>query len=251
MTSTRSRHVDAINTLRVSAGDFAYFRVVSRRQFRCYPSSRRFLGLVRFPAAPLKGPQVSGPFLFGLPCCISTPIKIRANPVADVVRLSFWSHTATFAVLASEPCPAPLRPVGPSVPGRCAPIGGQLRNRRLSGRHSCCNSSGADAQRRVHVAAAVEEAFTGAGPTRFGMAGIVGNALGFDHERSVDQRTAPGGGGTSNVRSYRFLPRSRGPAAASSHICQTMQRGRQDAGLTLWLDCNAARPSGVTSPTKS
>jgi hypothetical protein len=66
------------------------------------------------------------PFLFGLPCRISTPIKIRANPVADVVRLSFWSHTATFAVLASEPCPAPLRPLGPSVPGRCAPIGGQL-----------------------------------------------------------------------------------------------------------------------------
>ena len=66
------------------------------------------------------------PFLFGLPCRISTPIKIRANPVAHVVRLSFWSHTATFAVLASEPCPAPLRPLGPSVPGRCAPIGGQL-----------------------------------------------------------------------------------------------------------------------------
>jgi hypothetical protein len=34
-------------------------------------------------------------------------------------------------------------------------------------------------------------------------------------------------------------------------FCQTMQRGRQDAGLTLWLDCNAARLSGVTSPTKS
>jgi esterase FrsA len=42
----------------------------------------------------------------------------------------------------------------------------------------------------VHVAAAVEEAFTGAGPTRFGMAGIVGNALGFDHERSVDELSA-------------------------------------------------------------
>jgi hypothetical protein len=34
-------------------------------------------------------------------------------------------------------------------------------------------------------------------------------------------------------------------------FCQTMQRGRQDAGLTPELDCSAARPSGVTSPTKS
>ena len=38
----------------VSAGRFALFGVMSRRQFRCYPSSRRFLRWVRFPAAPPK-----------------------------------------------------------------------------------------------------------------------------------------------------------------------------------------------------
>jgi hypothetical protein len=35
--------VDAINTFRVSAGHFAYFRVVSRRPIRRFPSSARFL----------------------------------------------------------------------------------------------------------------------------------------------------------------------------------------------------------------
>jgi hypothetical protein len=56
--------LDAINTRRVSAGDCAYFRVVSRRQIQYFRSSRRFMRLVRFPAAPLQGagPQISGPF---------------------------------------------------------------------------------------------------------------------------------------------------------------------------------------------
>src|SRR5271165_1400637 len=36
---------DAINTFGVSAGRFALFGAVSRRQFRCYPSSSRFLSL--------------------------------------------------------------------------------------------------------------------------------------------------------------------------------------------------------------
>jgi hypothetical protein len=44
--------VDAINTFGVSAGRFALFRVVSRRQIQCFPSSSRVLSLVRFPAAP-------------------------------------------------------------------------------------------------------------------------------------------------------------------------------------------------------
>jgi hypothetical protein len=57
-----------INTFGVAAGDFAYFRVVSRRQFRCFPSSSPFLGLVRFPAAPLRSswsrPKALASFLF-------------------------------------------------------------------------------------------------------------------------------------------------------------------------------------------
>jgi hypothetical protein len=53
--SIRFRSVDAINTLRVSAGRFASFEVVSRSQIPRFRSSRRFLGRVRFPAAPLKG----------------------------------------------------------------------------------------------------------------------------------------------------------------------------------------------------
>jgi esterase FrsA len=40
----------------------------------------------------------------------------------------------------------------------------------------------------------VDKAFTGTGPTRFGMAGIVGNALGFDHEPSADELSARFGG---------------------------------------------------------
>jgi hypothetical protein len=50
--SSRFRSVDAINTFGVSAGRFAYFRVVSHRRFSCFRSSARFLRLVRFPAAP-------------------------------------------------------------------------------------------------------------------------------------------------------------------------------------------------------
>jgi hypothetical protein len=45
--------VDVVNTFGVSAGRFALFGVVSRRQFRFFPSSKRFSNLVRFPAAPL------------------------------------------------------------------------------------------------------------------------------------------------------------------------------------------------------
>ena len=46
--------VDAINICRVSAGHFAYFRVVSRTQTQCFRSSNAFLCRVRFPAAPPK-----------------------------------------------------------------------------------------------------------------------------------------------------------------------------------------------------
>jgi hypothetical protein len=44
--------VDAINTCRVSPGHFALFRVLSRLQFRRFHRTARFLGWVRFPAAP-------------------------------------------------------------------------------------------------------------------------------------------------------------------------------------------------------
>jgi hypothetical protein len=44
--------VDAVNTFPVSAGRFAYFRVVSRRQFPRFHRSRLILERVRFPAAP-------------------------------------------------------------------------------------------------------------------------------------------------------------------------------------------------------
>jgi hypothetical protein len=44
--------VDAINTSRVSAGHFTYFRVVWRCRFRRFRISARYLGWVRFPAAP-------------------------------------------------------------------------------------------------------------------------------------------------------------------------------------------------------
>jgi hypothetical protein len=51
-------HVDAINTIRGSAGHLASFSVVSRTRFRRLRSSRRFMRLVRFPAAPPEGPQI-------------------------------------------------------------------------------------------------------------------------------------------------------------------------------------------------
>ena len=61
-------HVDAINTFGVSAGRLAYFRVVSRGQIQCFHSSRCFLRLVRFPAAPQERcwsePQALASFLF-------------------------------------------------------------------------------------------------------------------------------------------------------------------------------------------
>jgi hypothetical protein len=62
----RLRCVDAINTFRVIAGRFTLFRVVSRSQIQYFRSSRRFMRLVRFPAAPLRrcwsGPQVLASF---------------------------------------------------------------------------------------------------------------------------------------------------------------------------------------------
>ena len=48
-------HVDAVNTFRVSAGRRRSFRVVSRHQIQRFRRSRRFMRLVRFPAAPLFG----------------------------------------------------------------------------------------------------------------------------------------------------------------------------------------------------
>jgi hypothetical protein len=44
--------VDAINTFRLIAGCFTLFRIVSGRQIQYFRSSRRFIRLVRFPAAP-------------------------------------------------------------------------------------------------------------------------------------------------------------------------------------------------------
>jgi hypothetical protein len=44
--------VDVINIFRVSPGHLASFHVVSRTHIPYFCSSRRFLGWVRFPAAP-------------------------------------------------------------------------------------------------------------------------------------------------------------------------------------------------------
>jgi poly(3-hydroxyalkanoate) synthetase len=56
--------VDAINTFGVSAGGSRLFCVVSRSQIRYFRSSRRFMRLVRFPAAPQrKMLAVAGSFL--------------------------------------------------------------------------------------------------------------------------------------------------------------------------------------------
>ena len=56
------------NIFGVSAGRFALFRVVSRSQVHYFRSSRRFMRLVRFPAAPLRkswsGPKALASFLF-------------------------------------------------------------------------------------------------------------------------------------------------------------------------------------------
>ncbi len=52
------RRVDGVNAFGVSAGHFASFHVVSRTRNPRLPSSRQFLSLVRFPATPLKGPQI-------------------------------------------------------------------------------------------------------------------------------------------------------------------------------------------------
>jgi len=43
LTGTRLRRVDAVNTFRVSAGRFAYFRVVSRRQLLRFRRSHLIL----------------------------------------------------------------------------------------------------------------------------------------------------------------------------------------------------------------
>jgi hypothetical protein len=50
---------DSINTFCVAAGHFTYFRVVSRRSIQSFRRSARFLGRVRFPAAPLSDTLVS------------------------------------------------------------------------------------------------------------------------------------------------------------------------------------------------
>jgi hypothetical protein len=65
--------VDGINTFRVSAARFARFRVVSRSHFPRFRSSGGFWERVRFPAPPLKEPQLSGPSLFLEMPCINIP----------------------------------------------------------------------------------------------------------------------------------------------------------------------------------
>jgi hypothetical protein len=64
--------VDAINTAGVSAGHLASFGVVSRRQFRCYPSSSRFLSPGSIPGSSTQKMLVratgSGQFLFVKMC---------------------------------------------------------------------------------------------------------------------------------------------------------------------------------------
>jgi hypothetical protein len=54
--------VDAVNTSRVSAGRFALFFVVSRREFRRFPQVAGILVAGSIPGSSTKGPLRCGPF---------------------------------------------------------------------------------------------------------------------------------------------------------------------------------------------
>jgi len=89
-TDCRLRSVDAINTFRVSAGHFASFRVLSRRQNAHFRRSAPFMQRVRFPAAPLRRAR-SGPVLlaqawpFGH--ILGTPRNEVVHRVGHVIEL--------------------------------------------------------------------------------------------------------------------------------------------------------------------
>ena len=74
------RCVDAINTFRVSAGRFAYFRVVSRSQIQRFRWSARFLCRVRFPAAPPRRPR-SEKTISSLGLVVSTATSTIRAPI--------------------------------------------------------------------------------------------------------------------------------------------------------------------------
>ena len=60
----------------------------------------------------------------------------------------------------------------------------------MGGHYSARSGLAGEVDAAVVVGGPVEAAFSGEGPTRFGMAGIVGNALGFDAPPSPDQFAA-------------------------------------------------------------
>jgi esterase FrsA len=60
----------------------------------------------------------------------------------------------------------------------------------MGGHYSARSGLAGEVDGAVVLGGPVEKTFSGAGPTQFGMAGIVGNALGFDREPSIDEMSA-------------------------------------------------------------
>jgi hypothetical protein len=87
------RCVDAINTFRVIASRFTLFRVVSRSQIQYFRSSRRFMRLVRFPAAP------------------------QERNLARATSCGQFSFSSTFVVEIHSMTSLRLRPTGLRTPG--------------------------------------------------------------------------------------------------------------------------------------
>jgi esterase FrsA len=60
----------------------------------------------------------------------------------------------------------------------------------MGGYYSARTGLAGEVDAAVVLGGPVEAAFTGEGPTRFGMAGIVGNAMGFDQPPSIEELSA-------------------------------------------------------------
>ncbi|WP_330253428.1 esterase FrsA [Nocardia sp. NBC_00565] len=60
----------------------------------------------------------------------------------------------------------------------------------MGGHYSARSGLAGEVDAAIVLGGPVEEAFTGAGPSHFGMDGIIGNALGFDHRPTRDELSA-------------------------------------------------------------
>ena len=140
--ASRRDRVDAINTRRVSAGRFACFRVVSRRQNRRFCSSARFLRRVRFPAAPPGKGRADQRFSFSSRANINSRIDIdvlggplSSNQAASSVgAIGHRSTTPRF----SRRREVGVKPETESVRGSFA-SDGTRRSRCCSIRSSTCS----------------------------------------------------------------------------------------------------------------